>query len=67
MTHSFDQNQRCVVLFDGEADGDELTISGPRDSFVAPPGHYMLFALRSVDTGSRTVLVPSAARIIRVG
>ncbi len=62
MTHSIDMNQRCVVLFDDEA-GEELTVTGPRDPSVAPPGHYMLFVLRRVDGE----LVPSHGRMIRVG
>jgi hypothetical protein len=66
MTHSFDQSQRCVVLFDGESRGDGATVTGPRDRFVAPPGDYMLFVLRRVDVGSDAVLVPSVARMVKV-
>jgi galactose oxidase len=66
MTHSFDQNQRCVVLFDGEASGDELTIGGPSDRHAAPPGPYMLFVLRRVQVGRRGILVPSVGRMIAV-
>jgi galactose oxidase len=65
MTHAIDMNQRCVVLFDGEADGNEVTVTGPEDAFVAPPGDYMLFVLRTTDREG--VLVPSPARWIRVG
>jgi Domain of unknown function (DUF1929) len=65
MTHSIDMNQRCVVLFDGEADGDEITITGPKDPFVAPPGDYMLFVLRRSHPEGET-LVPSIGRFTRV-
>jgi Domain of unknown function (DUF1929) len=67
MTHSFDQNQRCVVLFDGEASSQEITLTGPKDPFIAPPGYYMLFLQRRVYAGGDPILVPSVARIIRVG
>jgi Domain of unknown function (DUF1929) len=66
MTHSFDQNQRCVVLFEGEAAGEEITITGPKDPFIAPPGHYLLFVLRRIDVGDRAVHVPSVGSVIRV-
>jgi Domain of unknown function (DUF1929) len=62
MTHSIDMNQRCVILFDGDADGDEIAVAGPRDSSVAPPGGYMLFALRELDG----IFAPSHGRMIRV-
>ena len=65
MTHAIDMNQRSVVLFDGEADGDEVTVSGPEDAFVAPPGDYMLFILRRSDAAGGT-LVPSPARFVRI-
>jgi galactose oxidase len=66
MTHSIDMNQRCIVLFDGEADGEELTVSGPRDSHVAPPGDYLLFVLSRVGSEGG-VPVPSTGRFVRVG
>jgi galactose oxidase len=66
MTHSFDANQRCVVLFDGEAPEEEVSIVGPRDAHVAPPGDYLLFVLRRVETWSGDTFVPSVARVVRV-
>jgi galactose oxidase len=66
MTHSFDQNQRCVVLFEGEAAGEEITITGPKDPFIAPPGHYLLFVMRRIDVSGRAVHVPSVGKVIRV-
>jgi Domain of unknown function (DUF1929) len=63
MTHSIDMNQRRVPLFEGEAGGGELTVNGPDDRSVAPPGDYMLFVLSEVDG----VLIPSRGRMIRVG
>lgn len=64
MTHSFDANQRCVELFDGEALEDGVSFTGPPDPNVAPPGDYMLFVLRRNDVGT---LIPSFARMVRVG
>jgi galactose oxidase len=67
MTHSIDMNQRAAVLFEGEAGGDELEVTGPRDAFVAPPGIYLLFVLRRVESAGGPQLVPSVGRMIRVG
>jgi galactose oxidase len=68
MTHSIDMNQRCVVLFYGEAEEGELAITAPSGPSIAPPGDYMLFILRAVDTtGDGSVLVPSRARFVRLG
>ncbi len=66
MTHSIDMGQRCVVLFEGEAEGDGMTIRGPEDPFAAPPGHYLLFVLQRIDTESGPVLVPSVGRFVRL-
>jgi hypothetical protein len=67
MTHSFDENQRCVVLYDGEAQqAEEVSVDGPRDAHVAPPGDYLLFVLRRVETEGADAFVPSVARVVRV-
>ena len=63
MTHSWDGNQRIVELFDGQAREPQISIPGPRDAHAAPPGDYMLFAMRN--DGVR--FVPSVARLVRVG
>jgi hypothetical protein len=58
VTHAFDQNQRFVPLsFTRTAGG--LEVSGPIDASVAPPGHYMLFALNGDG-------VPSVATIMQL-
>lgn len=68
MTHAFDANQRCVALFDGESqDSREVSLVGPRDAHAAPPGDYMLFVLRRVETGGGETFVPSVARMVKVG
>ena len=61
-THAFDQNQRYVPLTIKSygAGSTRVTVSAPADSFIAPPGDYLLFILN----GSG---VPCVARWIRVG
>ena len=61
MTHSYDMNQRLVeveIAYSGDYGEDTLLIGrAPQSAAVAPPGHYMLFAL----DGGR---VPSVGQII---
>jgi hypothetical protein len=58
VTHAFDQNQRFVPLsFMRTAGG--LEVSAPASASVAPPGHYMLFALNGDG-------VPSVAKIMQL-
>lgn len=48
-THGFDPDQRAIYLeiIESYANGGiTYVIKGPADGFVAPPGKYMLFALR---------------------
>ena len=65
VTHSTDFNGRYIEL-DLRGGGKEprgnVTLRGPEDGRIAPPGHYMLFLLRKV----RGVSVPSVAQIVRV-
>lgn len=57
-THSFDMDQRRLPLSFSQS-GDKLSVSGPANSRVAPPGQYMLFA---IDRNG----VPSEAKILRL-
>ena len=62
VTHSFNMNQRFLdlnVAYDGSQPG-QLTITGPPDANVSPPGHYMLFLISGAG-------VPSVAQIVSVG
>jgi hypothetical protein len=43
-THSFDMEQRLVGLT-FTSGGTTLTVTGPPDVWIAPPGYYMLFLL----------------------
>ncbi|GAA2563891.1 hypothetical protein GCM10010435_40050 [Winogradskya consettensis] len=58
VTHGVDQGQRYVPLT-FTASGTTLTVTGPPNGGVAPPGYYLLFL---VDTAG----VPSVAKIVQV-
>jgi Domain of unknown function (DUF1929) len=51
VTHSFDMDQRYVGLQFTAASGT-LTVTGPPNSNVAPPGYYMLFLVNKAGTPS---------------
>jgi hypothetical protein len=57
-THGVDQGQRYVPL-SFSASGTTLTVTGPPNGGVAPPGYYMLFI---VDAAG----VPSIAQMVQV-
>jgi hypothetical protein len=64
-THAFDQSQRYVPLTLAHADNlgggsRQYFLNAPVDSFVAPPGDYMLWVLNSSG-------VPAIAPWVRVG
>ena len=58
-THSFDQNQRRVVIQYQKLEPGKLEITAPEDAFVAPEGMYNLFLIS--DQG-----VPSIAQTVEV-
>jgi len=60
VTHSFNMDQRCVRLEIRTRYEHRLELEAPPDSYVAPPGHYLLHVLDQ--TG-----VPSEAVIVRLG
>ncbi len=62
-THSFDSNQRSIVLDVVAQENGTVTLQAPPDGFVAPPGHYMLFVSTAHPSGS----VPSEASWVSVG
>ncbi len=51
VTHSFDMDQRYVGLSFTSASGS-LTVTGPPNSNIAPPGYYMLFLVNKAGTPS---------------
>ena len=57
-THGVDQGQRYIPL-KFSASGTTLTVTGPPNGGVAPPGYYMLFLID--DAG-----VPSVAEMVQV-
>ena len=63
VTHGFDENQHYVPLavVDTTIDyGQRRVLAAPADSFVAPPGDYLLFVLNVSG-------VPAVARWVRLG
>src|SRR5207245_3068228 len=56
VTHSFDMDQRHVGLSftvgQGTASSSSLTVTGPPNSNIAPPGYYMLFLVNRAGTPS---------------
>jgi hypothetical protein len=54
MTHSFDMDQRYVGLSftAGATNSGSLTLTGPPNSNIAPPGYYMLFLVDKAGTPS---------------
>jgi hypothetical protein len=58
VTHGVDQGQRYIPL-KFSASGTTLTVTGPPNGGVAPPGYYMLFIIDA--TG-----VPSIAKMVQV-
>jgi galactose oxidase len=66
MTHCFDHNQRLVELYEGVSEDGTVTVSGPPDPSVAPPGDYLLFLLRRVKTADHAYHVPSVGGLVRV-
>jgi Domain of unknown function (DUF1929) len=59
VTHSFNSNQRYVGLSIAKRTDRSLELLSPPNSFVAPPGYYMLFIV--TDDG-----VPSVARFLKL-
>jgi hypothetical protein len=59
VTHSFNQSQRMNLLAFTKGTG-QITVTGPANFNLAPPGHYLLFIVNSSG-------VPSVAKIVRIG
>jgi len=73
VTHSFDMDQRFVGLTfatgQGAASSNTLTVTGPPDSNIAPPGFYMLFLVNKSGTPSIASWVQvsgAAAAVVKV-
>ena len=58
-THAFDMDQRLVGLSFSVPDAAHLSVTGPPNGNIAPPGYYLLFLLNSAG-------VPSIANFVRV-
>ena len=63
VTHGFDADQRYVpltVVDSTSVGGTRLLVEAPADSFLAPPGDYLMFVLNPSG-------VPAVARWVRLG
>jgi len=58
-THAFDMDQRLVGLSFSVSDSNHLSVTGPPNGNIAPPGYYLLFLLNSAG-------VPSIANFVQV-
>ena len=59
-THAFDADQRLVALVSQHIEGDQIRVSSPPNSQIAPPGYYLLWLLDQAGLPCRE------ARFIRV-
>ncbi|HSY50700.1 MAG TPA: tectonin domain-containing protein [Thermoanaerobaculia bacterium] len=61
VTHSFDTDQRAIQLDIVTKTSGSVTVKSPYVAAAAPPGDYMLFALKQVATTGFKQWVPSVA------
>ena len=66
VTHSFDTDQRLIQLDILGKTASTVTVAGPYAAAVAPPGDYMLFALRQIAATGFKRWVPSTACWTRI-
>jgi len=59
VTHHYSSDQRLVWLQIQSSNSNSVTVAAPINSYIAPPGYYMIFIL---DGNS----VPSVAKFIRI-
>lgn len=59
VTHSFNSNQRYVGLSILDRRADALRLLSPPNSYIAPPGYYLLFLVTEMG-------IPSRARFVNV-
>ena len=65
-THSFDTDQRLIQLDVTPSTASSVKVKSPYSPEAAPPGDYMLFALRSISKTGFKRWVPSAACWTRI-
>lgn len=61
-THAWDTGQRAIVLEHAQNQDGSYLVSAPPETVVAPPGHYMLFAIGPGTGGP----VPSVAQFVHL-
>ncbi|MGQ0535798.1 MAG: galactose oxidase-like domain-containing protein [Methanobacteriota archaeon] len=63
-THAYDSEQRAIVLAATEVASGSYSLTAPANANLAPPGWYLLFAVKAPATAGE---VPSVAHWVRVG
>lgn len=66
VTHAFDGDQRLIQLDIVTKTSSSVTVKSPYTSAAAPPGDYMVFALRSISNTGFKRWVPSVAGWTRI-
>jgi hypothetical protein len=62
VTHTYNQDQRRVVLSAPQSMGDQIALNAPANGNACPPGPYMMFLI-----SNNLRNTPSVAKIVRVG
>lgn len=67
VTHAFDTDQRLIWLDIASKSASSISVNAPYSPTAAPPGDYMLFALRDLGAAAGSMrYVPSKACWVRV-
>lgn len=68
VTHCFDCNQRYIILDFVKISKGNYGITPPLDGYIAPPGYYMLIAIKDkAQSNSGETRIPSEAVIVKLG
>jgi hypothetical protein len=66
-THTNNMDQRCVVLHVTARTAGAVEATGPADGTVAPPGPYLLFAVKVKGQDVPANRIPSTGQFVMVG
>lgn len=67
VTHCYDSNQRYIILDFSETSKGNFEVTPPANTYVAPPGYYMLFVLKDkTQSDSGLSRIPSKAKIVKL-
>ncbi|MEO6695499.1 MAG: DUF1929 domain-containing protein [Ignavibacteria bacterium] len=66
-THGNDMDQRCIFLSFSDFGGGNYKFNTPANSYIAPPGYYMLFVLKpKAESISGENKIPSNAVFVHI-